>query len=355
MLLTPTSALSMMQSSSNKSLMVSLKRYQGEQIKSVNRLHYLPHHAVTKSSSTTTKVRIVYDASARISKGSNSLNDCLLRGPNLLPSLCGVLLRFRAETAVLLADIEKAFLQLSVRPGDRDVTRFLWYRDCSKPHVIDDNLDVYRFRRVPFGIVSSPFLLEATVQHHLKLQQSPIADAIARNIYVDNLMIGRPTPESAADIYHKAKAIFNSASMNLRQWISNCPEVTRHLQAVNPGDVVTQPVVSVLGLKWNTVDDSLHLPAVPAVNSTSLNKRIILQLVASVYDPLGLFAPVTLNGKLLLRSLWSMAISWDVPLPQTLQDQAQATLAQLPRHNSGSTTATGWPLFQCALSTPRLL
>ena len=44
------------------------------------RLHYLPHHAIVRSDKDTTKLRIVYDASAKV-EGKPSLNDCLLIGP----------------------------------------------------------------------------------------------------------------------------------------------------------------------------------------------------------------------------------------------------------------------------------
>ena len=75
------------------------------------RKHYVPHHAVITSSKFTTKVRIVYDGSAKTKKDTKSLNECLLKGPVILEDLCGLLLRFRLEKVVLLADLEKAVLQ----------------------------------------------------------------------------------------------------------------------------------------------------------------------------------------------------------------------------------------------------
>ena len=78
----------------------------------------------------------------------------------------------------ILADIEKAFLQIGVQEHDRDVTRFLWYTDPTKPEKIEGNLSVYRFCRVPFGIICSPFLLEGTLRFHLKKEGSSIAKLI---------------------------------------------------------------------------------------------------------------------------------------------------------------------------------
>ena len=72
--------------------------------------HYLPHHPVVTPSKSTTKVRIVYDASAKAGRDVKCLNDCLYLGPITLPDLCGVLLRLRTYVIVILADVEKAFL-----------------------------------------------------------------------------------------------------------------------------------------------------------------------------------------------------------------------------------------------------
>jgi len=128
--------------------------------------HYIPHHAVITPDRKTTKVRIVYDASSKARKGCKSLNECLYHGLLILEDLHGLLLRFRTHKVALTADIEKAFLQVGLQPTDRDVTRFLWLKDLTKPPT-KDNLQIYCFSRVPFGVISSPFQLGATILLHL--------------------------------------------------------------------------------------------------------------------------------------------------------------------------------------------
>ncbi|MCP3668095.1 MAG: hypothetical protein GY696_37330 [Gammaproteobacteria bacterium] len=125
-------------------------------------MHYLAHQAVITPQKETTKVRMVFDASAKQNKASPSLNDLLLRGPVILADLLGLLLRLRLHRIVILADIEKAFLQVGLKSSERDVTRFFWLVNA-KLNTLENNLQVYRFARVPFGMISSPFLLSATV------------------------------------------------------------------------------------------------------------------------------------------------------------------------------------------------
>ena len=128
-------------------------------------------------------------------------------------------MRFRLHKVALVSDIEKAFLQIGLQPSERDVTRFFWVKDVHDPSVGYDSLEVYRFCRVPFGIVSSPFLLGATVETHLDSYGTPIAEQLKRDIYVDNIITGASSDKEGIEIYQKAKRMFNEASMNLMEMV----------------------------------------------------------------------------------------------------------------------------------------
>ena len=134
------------------------------ELDAADRVHYLPHHAVIRKDAKMTKVRIVYDASAKEGKRGVSLNDCLHVGPALSPLLYNILIRFRERHVALVGDIEKAFLNIMVNECDRDCLRFLWVTS-----VDSERLDpiAYRFCRVVFGVNCSAFLLNATLQYHL--------------------------------------------------------------------------------------------------------------------------------------------------------------------------------------------
>ena len=126
-------------------------------------VHYIPHHPVQKNSPTT-PIRIVYNCSCRQSSHHASLNDCLMVGDPALIDLCAILLRFRLHCYALSTDIEKAFLHVKLNNQDRDFTRFFWLSDPANP---ESPFITYRFKVVLFGSVSSPFMLSATLQHHL--------------------------------------------------------------------------------------------------------------------------------------------------------------------------------------------
>ncbi|XP_070550260.1 uncharacterized protein [Ptychodera flava] len=280
--------------------------------------HYIPHHAVINAAKATTKVRIVYDASAKVGKESKNLNECLYRGPVMLQNLCGLLMRFRLPKIAIIADIEKAFLQVGLQNPDRDVTRFFWLKDHKDPHV-EGNIQIYRFCRVPFGVISSPFLLAATVDHHLKKYESPTAEKVRENIYVDNLITGTGSSEQAYNFYTEAKQIFQDASMNLRDWSSNSQELLSHIPEY---DQSKSKKIKVLGTGWNVQEEVLTVsgPDKDKISSVA-TKREALQAVSSVFDPLGFLIPVTLKAKLFLQELWKDNLKWDDKLPEPRQSQ----------------------------------
>ena len=100
---------------------------------------YIPHKAVVRESAETTKMRIVYDASAKAHDSAPSLNDCLEVGPPLQNQLWKVLFRGRFHPFALTGDIREAFLQVRISAQDRDTLRF---------HRMDkeDPLRIYTYR-----------------------------------------------------------------------------------------------------------------------------------------------------------------------------------------------------------------
>ena len=141
--------------------------------------HYIPHHAVVNPDKTSTKVRVVYGASVKKNKRQKNLTECLYPRPTMLKDLTEILLRIRLNKIAIVIDIEKAFLQIWLVEEAKDVTRFFWLKN--KRHLtVENNVQVYRFNRVPFGVISSPFLLGATLDHHLKSYENSVAETIRK-------------------------------------------------------------------------------------------------------------------------------------------------------------------------------
>ena len=137
-------------------------------------------------------MRFVYDAPAKISSKTLSPNDCLHTGPNIIQRLQSMLLAFRLHKIAFTADIEKAFLQIELNTRNRDATRFFCLKDVDISANNTDNLVVYRFCRVRmlFGAAPSPYLLNATIQHHLVKQDDWVSQDLLRSIYMDNVLTG---------------------------------------------------------------------------------------------------------------------------------------------------------------------
>lgn len=299
--------------------------------------HYIPHHPVITPSKSTTKVRIVYDASAKTRKTNKSLNECLYRGPVIMPSLYGLLIRFRLSPIGVVGDIEKAFLNVGLQAKERDVTRFLWLQDSTIRNV-ENNLQIYRFCRIPFGIISSPFLLAATINYHLQESDSPVAKKLQGDIYVDNVITGVSTLSDAKDLYLEAKSLFAAASMNLREWASNSKEF---MDFISQKDQAGKFGHKVLGINWDLINDTLSVPG-PSVGNVDYiwTKRAVLQVISSVFDPLGYFSPTVLKAKLFMKNLWIEKCEWDTKLNekqleiwlQIIEALKEIPLCNLPRY-----------------------
>ena len=276
--------------------------------------HHIPHHAVEKDSPTT-PIRIVFDCSCRQSANHPSLNDCLEIGVPCSNDLCSILVRFRLHQFGFSGDIEKAFLNIRLHPDDRDYTRFFWLSNPADP---SSQFNTYRFKVIPFGAASSPFILNAVLQHHLKQHNSAVSRDMQTSFYVDNIITGCDTEDAAADYYTEARTIMSSGMFNLRSWSSNSNKLKAN--AVQDKTADDHNTVNVLGLHWDPTTDLLSLVAKPFLltNNHLVTKRQVLQATSEIFDPLGFIAPVVVRAKIFIQTLWQHKVGWDEPLNDDL-------------------------------------
>ena len=169
-------------------------------------MHYLPHHPVIRTDKSTSRVRIVYDASAK--RDGPSLNDCLETGLNTLPQIIDILLRFRLNKIALISDVKQAFLNVSVPESDRDFLRFLWVNDINSN---ETEIIIRRFTRVAFGTTASQFLLASAISKHLSQYEKTyplFVKKFLENLYVDDSINGGNSIEEAYHFYKSLKIVY---------------------------------------------------------------------------------------------------------------------------------------------------
>ena len=157
--------------------------------------YYMPVHGIVKDSSTTTRMRPVFDASATTTTG-NSFNDQLHPCPSLYPFILNLLLHFRLLPIAMSADIGKMFRQIHLAEEERDFHRFLVRN--SQGSIVD-----CRMKRLMFGVKSSPFVATSVLQHHAKQHNRTLPEAsrcLVKNFYVDDLVISTKTVKEAVHL-----------------------------------------------------------------------------------------------------------------------------------------------------------
>ncbi|XP_058811088.1 uncharacterized protein LOC131675984 [Topomyia yanbarensis] len=285
-------------------------------------VYHLPHHAILKPDSTTTKLRVVFDASCRTSSGY-SLNDALMVGPVVQDDLLDVILRFRLHRHALVADIAKMYRMVQVQPADQPLQRILWRDSSAEP------IKIFQLTTVTYGTASAPYLATKCLQTLAEdgQQTHPIAAKVVRqDFYVDDMLSGVDEPEEGRMIVNEMISLMESAGFLLRKWNSNCREilleVPEHLRDDRTILQLDSPTstVKTLGLLWEPSTDRFQF-STPQWNSSALiTKRTVLSDVSRLFDPLGLVGPVIIQAKMFIQELWKLDCGWDEPLAESMQD-----------------------------------
>lgn len=287
--------------------------------------YYIPHHAVVREASSTTKTRVVFDASMKTDYGKGlSLNDVQYSGPAIQNELISILLNFRLHEYVMSADICKMYRMIRLSPDQRKFHRIFWRKNPS------EELKIYELKTVTYGTASAPYLAIRCL-HELADQNSKefpeACKVIRKGFYVDDLLWGASSKEQLIKIQREVNKILASAKFDLRKWICNdiglCQQFDfkRNLDhcIVQIGDNTTNKT---LGVYWNassdTINYSCNLPSITL--SPKLTKRIILSEISQVYDPLGLIGPVIFKGKILMQKMWQDKLGWDDSVSSELKD-----------------------------------
>ncbi|XP_055706055.1 uncharacterized protein LOC129803485 [Phlebotomus papatasi] len=273
---------------------------------------YLCHHPVIKDS-TSTPVRVVFDASAKTSSGE-SLNSVLMVGGKTQEDIFDILLRYRQHNVVLRADVQKMYRQIEVCDADQNMQRILWRESPKEP------LKTYLLKTVTYGTACAPFLATRCLRQLAEDEQQsfPMAAEITmRDFYVDDVLTGTSTVEEAKELQRQLSLMLSQGGFKLKKWTSNSAEVLSQIpeadqERSSSHNLDLEDTVKALGLFHNSTTDQLRYQMSDI--SSPVSRRGILADTARVYDPLGILAPVILNAKILLQSLWRKNLDWDTEL-----------------------------------------
>lgn len=295
-----------------------------------NNCYYIPHHGVLRPDSVTTPLRTVFDASAKDAQGK-SLNETLLPGPKLQKNIFDLLIRFRWHAVVFTGDIKQMYRQFLVDLQDCDYQRILW-----RPSP-DDPVRDFRLLTVTYGVTCAPYQALWCISQLAKefSSRAPLGAAVLeRDTYVDDIVSGSDSVESALQLRKQLLEILSSACLHLRKWTSNNPIF---LGSVSAADLYSEQFhhfediydvsLKILGLLWLPKSDEFSFKTTTTVGRCT--KRTILSDIARIFDPLGLLSPVVFFAKYLMQLLWLSGVDWDDDAPTTITQEWLKFKAQL--------------------------
>ena len=316
---------------------------------------YISHLIAPNPHSVTTPVRLVWNSSQKF-KGQ-SLNDLLLKGPDVLNDIRAVLIRFRQGVFAALGDIKKMYNSVWLEDQEVHLHRFLW-RDSE-----EEDIQEYAITRVnigdkPAGCIAQVAMRETAnlpMFHHLAEERR----VLEQDAYVDDILVSNDNLNKLKQITANVEHILEAGGFYMKPWV-----YSGQSGRSEPGDPQKkEPSVMVLpnqlseennkalGLGYDPEHDKLHLMVavnfskkkkkmrlgvnlskeeVRAQAPNPLTRRELLSQVSGLYDPLGLAAPVKQKGAILVRRAFQEARvkyspaedTWDAPLSEGLREDA---------------------------------
>ena len=295
--------------------------------------YFMPVHSVVKETSTTTKVRAVFDASAKTTSHA-SLNDLLAVGPTLHPTIDKILLRFRQYPVALSSDIAKMYREVLLHPEDQPLHKYIW-RESPQ-----DQWKEYQMTRVTFGVAASPYLAVKTLQQAAADhgEEHPTAQwHVLNSFYVDDFLGGAASVEEATLLYQQLSSTLEKGSFHLRKWRSSSSQVLETIPLNIQEEVPTQELTDqhsatypkALGVSWDSGRDTMFTN-IGLPESFQQTKRGVISDVARTFDVLGWITPAILPMKILYRELWKEGLDWDEPVSEDQASKHQIWRSDLP-------------------------
>lgn len=290
--------------------------------------YYMQYMAIYKKDAITTKLRNVFNCSAKADSTRMRLNDLLLKGPKLQTSITKLITSARIYEHVFSGDISKMFRQIAVRPEERDYFRILW-----RPSP-NENIKTYRHTTVTYGSESAPYLSIRTIHH--------VADTLSNNektktalkshIYVDDLYHGQDTIEESRQLLNDIVATLDSAKMPLTKLNASDPEI---LKDIEEGRKLTAYIddkdkpIKILGVNMDRRMQTFFF-TFEKIAITKLSKRKMLSITNTWYDPLGFCLPVIVYLRMVFQAVWQIEnMSWEDNVPLEIKTKFENCINEM--------------------------
>ena len=285
---------------------------------------YLSHHDVLRPESQSTAMRLVFNSSARI-KGI-SLNECLAKGPSLLNNILGILLRFRQDRFAFIGDISKMFHSIDIPHRDQMMHLFLWRNLQSESKPCTYAMTAVNMGDRPAAAIAQTALRKTAEQARDQFPEA--SKVIINNCYMDDIPASTNSENHGQKLMQQMTSLLANRGFKIKGWKFSGQKCTterttdqRAVQALlNKSS--NDEIEKVLGMEWDTESDVIRFGLKRLdFKKRETTKRECLSTIYSIYDPLGLLAPVTVAAKIILRKVWASRphIEWDDLLPDEIQ------------------------------------
>ena len=281
------------------------------------------------------KWRVCHDAAQKVD--GVCLNDLILPGPDLMNDHVKVMMNFRRHRYCAQADIKGFFYQIGVDKRDQNVFQFVWFEDdeLTKPCFCI-------FLVYIFGAKCSPFVCTYVLRHHAWINAEAfgpeVVDAINNSFYVDDFLRSFPTISEARDMRVGLTGALSQGGMDLVKWKANHPGILEDGMASEENTITFEdckelvPQDKVLGVTYTFEADTFHFKN-PSErwNEYVETKRRLLSMVSSIYDPLGLWSPFVILGKIQFQKSVMEVNGWDSLLPKDIAGSFDAWRKSIPK------------------------
>ena len=282
-------------------------------------IHYIAHHEVVRPEKRTTPIRIVFNSSATYQ--GHRLNDYWMKGPDLLNSLFGVILRFRENEVAVAGDISKMYHRVLIPERDQQVHRYLW-----RNMEIEREPDVYVKTVLTFGDKPAPAMAQIALRKtadEAKTSHPHAAKVLKDNTYMDDICDSVHSLQEAEQLTADMDDVLQQGGFKVKGWLSN--QNLRKENEEEQGGISMKLLQGkteekILGTIWNHAED-VFLFNVSQPEEIKLTKRAILSQIARIFDPVGFAAAFLVRAKIGMQRLWQRGLEWDQELPTPVREE----------------------------------